>query len=66
MVYDISNPLAPVFATYINTRTAATGDRGPEGLTLISEGNLPNGKPLLVVGNEASGTTAIFRIDLSY
>lgn len=66
MVYDISNPAAPVFATYVNTRVGATGDRGPEGLTLIPEGDSPNGKPLLVVGNETSGTTAIYRIDLSY
>jgi hypothetical protein len=27
---------------------------------------IPNGKPLLVVGNETSGTTAVFQINLGY
>jgi hypothetical protein len=26
----------------------------------------PNGKPLLVIGNEISGTTAIYQINLKY
>jgi len=66
MVYDVTNPVAPVYTTYLNTRNAATGDRGPEGLTLIKAAQSPNGKPLLVVGNETSGTTAIFQVNLSY
>jgi hypothetical protein len=43
-----------------------TGDRGPEGLAFIAADKSPNGKPLLVVGNEVSGSTAIFQINLSY
>lgn len=66
MVYDVSNPAAPVYVSYINTRTGATGDRGPEGLTVVTAANSPSGKPLLIVGNETSGTTAIFEIKLSY
>lgn len=66
MVYDVSVPTAPVFATYLNTRSAVTGDRGPEGLALIMADKSPNGKPLLVVGNEVSGTTAIYQLKLSY
>ncbi|MDZ4100896.1 MAG: choice-of-anchor I family protein [Hydrogenophaga sp.] len=66
MVYDVTNPNAPVYTTYLNTRTGATGDRGPEGLTLIKAAQSPNGKPLLVVGNETSGTTAVFQINLAY
>jgi DNA-binding beta-propeller fold protein YncE len=66
MVYDISNPTAATFVTYLNTRTGATGDRGVEGLTFISAKQSPNGKPLLITGNETSGTTAIYQIDLSY
>ncbi len=66
MVYDISNPSAATFVTYLNTRTGATGDRGVEGLTFISARQSPNGKPLLITGNETSGTTAIFQIDLRY
>lgn len=66
MVYDVSNPNSPTFVTYLNTRNALTGDRGPEGLALIKATQSPNGKPLLVVGNEVSGTTAIYQINLSY
>lgn len=66
MVYDVTNPNAPVYTTYLNTRTGLTGDRGPEGLTLIKAAQSPNGKPLLVVGNETSGTTAVFQLNLSY
>lgn len=66
MVYDVTNPAAPIYTTYLNTRTSVTGDRGPEGLTLIKAAQSPNGKPLLVVGNETSGTTAVFQLNLSY
>jgi len=66
MVYDVSTPAKPVFTTYLNTRSGASGDRGAEGLTLISAKQSPNGKPLLIVGNEVSGTTAIYQINLAY
>ena len=66
MVYDVSVPTAATFVNYLNTRTAATGDRGPEGLTFIPANRSPNGSPLLIVANEVSGTTAIFQINLAY
>ena len=66
MVYDITTPAAPVYVTYLNTRNGLTGDRGPEGLALIKADKSPNGKPLLIVGNEVSGTTAIIQINLTY
>jgi hypothetical protein len=66
MVYDVSNPAAATFVNYLNTRDGITGDRGPEGLTLIKASDSPNGRPLLVVGNETSGTTAVFQINLGY
>jgi hypothetical protein len=66
MVYDISNPAAATYVTYLNTRTGVTGDRGPEGLLFIPAARSPNGQPLLVVGNEISGTTAIFQVNLAY
>lgn len=64
MVYDVTNPTAPSFVTYINSRNGETGDRGPEGITFVSAAASPNGKPLLIVGNETSGTTAIIQINL--
>lgn len=66
MVYDVTNPAAVAFVNYLNTRDAITGDRGPEGLTIIKASDSPNGKPLLIVGNETSGTTAVFQINLTY
>ncbi|HEY0923033.1 choice-of-anchor I family protein [Rheinheimera pacifica] len=77
MVFDISTPTAPTFVDYLNTREdwttadpgttlANAGDLGPEGITFVSAENSPNGKPLLIIGNEVSGTTAIYQIDLTY
>ena len=66
MVYDVSKPAAASFVTYLNTRTNDTGDLGPEGLAFIPADKSPNNKPLLVVGNEVSGTTAILQINLTY
>jgi DNA-binding beta-propeller fold protein YncE len=70
MVYDITTPRNPKFVQYVNNRdftgdaeAGTAGDLGPEGLTFISPGDSPNGRPLLVVANEVSGTTTIFQID---
>lgn len=59
-------PASASFVTYLNTRDGDKGDLGPEGLALIPANRSPNGKPLLVVGNEVSGTTAIMQINLAY
>jgi hypothetical protein len=77
LVYDITNPATPTRVDYLNTRDewttqpgaanlATTGDLGPEGLAFIPAAQSPNGKPLLVVGNEVSGTTAVLQLNLSY
>lgn len=71
MVYDISNPYQPSFVQYINNRdfgfepgTPKAGDLGAEGLIVIEASKSPiPGVPLLVVANEVSGTTTVFRID---
>ncbi len=65
MAYDVSNPSLPSFASYANTRTlsALGGDLGPEGVTFVSDADSPNGKPLVLVGNEVSRTVAIFQVD---
>lgn len=71
LVYDITDPKAPKRLDYLNTRDewlsnppelATAGDLGPEGLTFIPAHQSPNGKPLLVVGNEVSGTTSVYQL----
>ena len=64
VVYDVTAPTAPTFVTYVNTRTAAGGDLGPEGLAFVPAADSPSKRPLLLVGHEVSGTTAIFEIVL--
>ena len=66
MVYDITNPTSPSFVSYVTGRTGDSGDLGPEGMYFIPARRSPNGQPLLVVGNEISGTTAIFQITRSF
>jgi hypothetical protein len=72
MAYDVTDPQAPVFADFINTRdfsiavdpaVGVGGDLGPEGLVFVPAKDSPNGKPLLIVSYEVSGTTVIFQID---
>ncbi|MCK9409932.1 MAG: T9SS type A sorting domain-containing protein [Bacteroidetes bacterium] len=71
MVYNITNANAPMFIQYINNRDFAQtsgsgtvnsiGDLGPEGLTFIPMQNSPNGRNLVVVANEISGTVSIYQ-----
>lgn len=78
MAFDVTDPSAVKFLGEINTRTFndvkldaakngtaspdADGDLGPEGLTFVSAKDSPNGKPLLIVGYEVSGTTRVFEL----
>jgi hypothetical protein len=69
-VYDVTNPFDVGLVDYVNTRSfagsfnfATSGDLGPEGLHFISADDSPNGKPLLVVAFEISGSTVIFQIN---
>lgn len=69
MVYDITDPTKPSFVDYVNPRdftkdatTAAAGDLAPEGLVFVKADKSPTGKPLLIIGNETSGTTSIIEI----
>jgi len=72
MVYDVTNPQNARFVQYVNSRDFSkdpeselplVGDLGPEGLAFVPAEDSPNGKPLLIVGNEVSGTTAVYRVD---
>lgn len=76
VVFDISDPSAPQMKDYFNSREtwdvdpddmnlAGYGDLGPEGLVFIHADDSPSGEPLLVVGNEVSGTTAVYSVTLT-
>ncbi|MGL5891819.1 MAG: choice-of-anchor I family protein, partial [Bacteroidia bacterium] len=64
MMYNITNPVAPVFVGYYNNRSVATNgpDRGSEGIFFIPDSLSPNGQPLLLLANETSSTLTIFQI----
>lgn len=78
MVYDISNPESAEFVQYISSRDfsvniadlvdagdfSAAGDLGPESIKFVSAADSPSGQPLLIVGNEVSGTIALFGISI--
>ncbi|MCB1120480.1 MAG: choice-of-anchor I family protein, partial [Verrucomicrobiae bacterium] len=70
VVYDITHPQHPAFMTYINNRDFSgdaeaftAGDLGPEGLKFVSAEDSPTRMPLLIVGNEISGTTTVYSVD---
>ena len=56
MLYDVTNPTAPKFMNILSH----TGDEGPEGLLVIPAEDSPNGRDLLVVSNEDSGTVSFY------
>jgi hypothetical protein len=78
MVYNVSNPEAAEFIQYINPRDfsvdleslvdagdfSAAGDLGPESIKFVSAADSPSGEPLLIVGNEVSGTTSVFAVNI--
>lgn len=64
MVYDITNPAAPVFSDYQNTRTIASygGDQGAEGIIYIKAEDAPGGTPIIILANEVSSTLSIYQV----
>lgn len=66
VVYDVTNPVAPEFVQWINTRTPGSfgGDQGAEGIIFIPKNESPNGRDLIVVSNEISGSLSVFQINI--
>ena len=70
MVFDVTQPENTRYVDYINNRDFSVedveeedaGDLGPEGLVFIKADDSPTGVPLLVVGNEVSGSTTIYEV----
>lgn len=69
VVYDVTDPTAPVFVTYANNRTspsvAATADTGPEGILFIPAAESPNNQNLLLLANEISSSVSVFQVNCS-
>jgi hypothetical protein len=68
MLYDVTDPAQPEFIQWINTRITGPdegGDLGPEGVVFIPKAESPNGRNMLVVSNEISGSVALFQLDIN-
>lgn len=70
MVYDVTDPTTPFYVQYLVTRDflgdaeeGTAGDLGPEGLEFIPADQSPNGRPLLLVANEVSGSLTVIEIE---
>ena len=72
IMYEISNPYAPVYIDYLNVRCIensgleskeAGSHLGAEVMTVVPAENSPIGAPLILVANETSGTVTIISID---
>jgi endonuclease/exonuclease/phosphatase family metal-dependent hydrolase len=58
VVYEVTNPAAPVFVQYVNLPE----DVSPEVLTFVPAADSPTGQPLLISANEVSRTVSVFEI----
>jgi len=79
MVYDITLPETPRFVSFATSRNfdvdfdgdvaselSEAGDLGPESVVFIPASESPTGQALLVMGNEISGTTALYSVTPVY
>lgn len=69
MVYDVTDPASPSFELYelnrdfsVDPASGTAGDLGPECIHFVPAAQSPNGKDILLVGNEVSGTTTVYEI----
>ena len=67
MIYDITNPYNAQFVDYFYNRGTTegadiTGDLAPEGMKFVPAEYSPTNQPLLIIGNEISGSVAIWQV----
>ena len=69
MLYEVTNPYFPRHIEYTNNRdfsgdaaAGTAGDLAPEGIAFGSRGTTPFVEPVIIVANEISGTTTLYRI----
>ncbi|MCD0444846.1 choice-of-anchor I family protein [Glycomyces sp. A-F 0318] len=67
MVYDVTDPAGAFFVDYVTGRDFGVepgegdaGDLGPESIAFVAAADSPTGRDMIVVGNEISGTTALY------
>ena len=68
MVYDITDTTNVSYVNYINSRDYSAdimGDDSPEGLHFVPATGSPNGKNLLFVACEVSGTVAVYDVSVA-
>jgi hypothetical protein len=68
MIYDVTDPNAPVFLQYLNNRgnvegDPESGDLGPEGIVYVNADDSPTGTALIVISNEVSATLSVYSLD---
>ena len=79
VVYDVTDPTAPFYVSYVNNRdfgvdaqaedgstNPAVGDLGVEDILFIPASDSPTGEDLVVTANEISGTVTVFTVSGDY
>ncbi len=69
ITFDITDPLRPEFVTYTNPAAGPSGTPGqtdvsPEGIIFVSAADSPSGNPLVIIGNEVSGSATIYTVNV--
>ena len=69
VIFDVTNPAKAGIVGYVNNANpegslddGSAGDVAPEGIEFVPAAASPTGEPLLLVANEVSGTTTIYRV----
>lgn len=69
MLYEVTNPFSPRFIEYSNARNfygnpeaGTAGDLAPEGIVFVPRGKSDFVEPVVVVANEVSGSTTLYRV----
>ena len=65
MVFNVENPLSPVYVAYRNNRstTLSGPDLGAEGIVTIPAAISPNGNDIVILANEVSSTLSIYQVN---
>ncbi len=75
MAFDLTDPTAPTFAAYVNSRDfsvdfdesnfADAGDLGPGAIAFVPAADSPTGSAMLIVAHEVSGTVAGYALGVT-